>query len=810
MNVTNATNVTKEMFHLKGRFVASFADIGIDDIPAAGGKNASLGELTRHLADAGVRVPEGFAVLVDGYRELLKQGRLRQQIEDEIAKYRNRGESLGDAGRHIRSVIRGAPVPEPVAAEIRSAYRELASACGIPEVAVAVRSSATAEDLPNASFAGQQETFLNVAGEDDVVEACSLCYASLFTDRAIKYRDDQGFDQMQVGLSIGIQRMVRSDIGGAGVLFTIDTESGFDKVVVVNAAWGLGDPVVQGGVNPDEYFVFKKGLENPKLTPIIQRRRGEKATKEVYSRRHHGSRTKVVDTSLDEREHFVLTDAEVLQLARWGVAIENHYGRPMDVEWAKDGRSGDIYIVQARGETVHSRDRGGVLRTFTLKKRGNVLTEGRAIGSGVVSAPICRIETPDQIDQFKPGAILVTAMTDPDWVPIMRSAAGIVTDLGGRTCHAAIVGRELGIPAIVGTENATTVLPDGQQVTLSCAEGETGYVYDGVVEAETHELSLTDLPKTRTQILVNMAVPEGAFAWHALPVQGVGLTRIEFIFTNTIKVHPLALVHFDELKDVEAKEQIERITLGYADKKQYCVDKLAEGVASIAAAFHPHPVIVRMSDFKTNEYANLIGGSAYEPEEDNPMLGFRGASRYYSESYRPGFDLECQAMKKAREVIGLRNIVLMIPFCRTLEEADRVLKVMAENGLVRGEEGLEIYVMAEIPSNVILAKEFAERFDGFSIGSNDLTQLVLGVDRDSAQLSSLFDERNPAVTRMIENLILAARASGRKVGICGQAPSDYPDFAEFLVKAGIDSISLNPDSVVPVLRRVAEVERAIQ
>ncbi|MGH7540633.1 MAG: phosphoenolpyruvate synthase, partial [Gemmatimonadota bacterium] len=694
-------------------------------------------------------------------------------------------------------------------------------------VDVAVRSSATAEDLPEASFAGQQETFLNVRGADDVLLACRRCYASLFTNRAIAYREKQGFDHLDVSLSVGIQKMVRSDRGSAGVCFSIDTETGFPHVILINAAWGLGELVVQGAVTPDQYTVFKPLLDRPGTTPIIDRTLGSKERKLVYgapgawrptSPDEHGADapseeeadgpTQEVATTMRERDTYVLSDEEVLELARWVVQIERHYGRPLDVEWAKDGETGALFIVQARPETVQSRQRAGVLKTYALEESGHELVQGVSIGQAIATGRVCVIEDPRDIDRFVDGSILVTEMTDPDWVPIMERAAGIVTNSGGRTCHAAIVSRELGTPAVVGTGNATQRLADGQEVTLCCAEGDRGYVYAGILRFREDEVDL-DVPQTRTRIMQNVGSPAAAFRWWKLPSEGVGLARMEFIVSNHIQIHPMALVRFDHLEDQDAKAKIEELTRGYADKTEYFVDHLARGIAKIAAASWPHPVIVRMSDFKTNEYADLIGGDEFETPENNPMLGFRGASRYYSDRYREGFALECAAIRRVREVLGLANVLIMIPFCRTLEEADRVLAVLAENGLERGRHGLEVYVMAEIPSNVILAEEFAKRFDGFSIGSNDLTQLVLGVDRDSAELASLFDERNEAVKRAIRDLIERAHAQGRKVGICGQAPSDHADFAEFLVEAGIDSISLNPDSIVDVKRRVARMEEKL-
>ncbi len=784
-----------------------YGELKIEDVPQVGGKNASLGELLSSLTGAGVRVPDGFATTSDAYREYIRANDLEKKMRREIDGLASGKQSLAKTGRAVRLLLRSGTFPKAVEREIREAYRELSKRYQEEEVDVAVRSSATAEDLPGASFAGQQETFLNVVGEEELVEACRNCYASLFTDRAISYRTEQGFDHMDVALSVGVQKMVRSDLSGSGVLFTIDTETGFPDVVVINASWGLGENVVQGAVNPDEYVVFKPLLDSGGYRPIIGKDMGEKAMKMVYSQKGASDPIKNVETSKSERESFVLNDDEILELARWAVIIEKHYGRPMDVEWAKDGDDGEMFIVQARPETVQSRRDVGELKTYKLKETGESLVDGLAIGEAVATGPVMLIESAEEIDRFEDGAVLVTGMTDPDWVPIMKRAAAIVTDHGGRTSHAAIVSRELGVPALVGTGDATTVLKNGQDVTVSTAEGETGHVYDGILEYEERDLDLADVPETDTEIMMIIASPVGAFRWWKLPCRGIGLARMEFIINNVIQIHPMALVKFDELKDRKAAGTIRKLTAGYEDKTEYFVDHLARGIAKIAAAQHPHPVIVRTSDFKTNEYAALIGGEAFEPKEANPMLGFRGAARYASDQYREGFALECKALKRVREEMGFTNVVVMIPFCRTLTEADRVLEVMAENGLERGRAGLEIYVMCEIPSNIILAEEFAQRFDGFSIGSNDLTQLTLGVDRDSELLSQVFDERDEAVKRSIRDLIRRAHAEGCKVGLCGQAPSDHEEFAEFLVEAGIDSISLQPDSVVDVKRRVAKLEK---
>ncbi len=698
--------------------------------------------------------------------------------------------------------------PAATADAITSSYAELCKRSGKKVADVAVRSSATAEDLPDASFAGQQETFLNIRGDRDLLDACKRCYASLFTDRAISYRIAKGFDHMAVALSVGVQLMVRSDIGGSGVMFSLDTETGFRDVVIIDAAWGLGENVVQGAVDPDEYQVFKPLLSNEKLKPIVHKERGEKAIKMIYAS-GEASPTKNVPTSKAERAAFVLNDEEILTLARWAAAIEEHYGCPMDMEWAKDGETGAMFIVQARPETVQSRRQAAELKSYTITKKGKLLTKGLSIGDAVVAGNVCLIESPKDIDKFVDGSILVTSTTDPDWVPIMKRAAAIVTDHGGRTSHAAIVSRELGLPAVVGTGDATHVLHSEQEVTVSCAEGDQGFIYEGTAEYATETISIDDLPETKTEILVNMANPAAAFRWWRLPAMGVGLARMEFVVSNHIRIHPMALVKYDQLEDKAAKEEIAKLTAGYDDKTEYFVDQLSRGLARIAAALYPKPVIVRMSDFKTNEYAGLVGGAEFEPAEENPMIGFRGASRYYSPRYREGFALECKAMKRLRDEMGFTNIVMMIPFCRSIHEADKVLEVMAENGLKRGENGLQVYVMCEIPSNVVQAEKFAERFDGFSIGSNDLTQLTLGVDRDSDALSGLFDEQDPAVEWMIASVIHAARKAGAKIGLCGQAPSDHPEFAKFLVECGINSISVSPDSFVAVKRQVAEAEAAL-
>jgi pyruvate,water dikinase len=789
-------------------YVRWLADLRSADVGQVGGKNASLGEMIGHLRAAGIRVPDGFATTARAYREFLEANALTERIAAVLDDLKRAKVSLATAGQAIRELFLAGRVPDGVAEAIVRAYRELSRRAGRRSLDVAVRSSATAEDLPEASFAGQQETYLNVRGEPALLDACRRCLASLFTDRAIAYRENHGFDHLRVALSVGVQPMVRADRAGAGVMFSIDTETGFPRTVLINAAWGLGETVVQGTVDPDEYVIFKPLLADARRVPIVHRRLGGKARKLVYAARRGGKPTRTRPASRRERAAWVLTDAEALQLARRAVAIEEHYGRPMDIEWAKDGRTGELFIVQARPETVQSRRTAGPLQSYVLKAKGARLLTGLAVGEAVATGRVCRLRRATEIARFQDGAILVTGMTDPDWVPIMKRAAAIVTDHGGRTSHAAIVSRELGLPALIGTREATRILQDGQEITVSCAEGGEGFVYEGIGDVEIREVSLETIPRTRTKVMLNVGNPAAAFRWWRLPADGVGLARMEFIINNIVKVHPMALVRFEAVKDRTARRQIRELTRGWADRSAYFVDSLADGIARIAAAHFPNPVIVRLSDFKTNEYAELIGGAWFEPREENPMLGWRGASRYASEGYREGFALECAALRKVRETMGLANVVVMIPFCRTLEEADRALAVMAEHGLARGREGLEVYVMCEVPSNVILAEDFAERFDGFSIGSNDLTQLTLGVDRDSATLAALFDEDNEAVRRLIRSVIRDAHRLGRKVGLCGQAPSDRPAFARFLVEAGIDSISVTPDSFVRVKEHVAAAEEA--
>ncbi|KJZ80016.1 Phosphoenolpyruvate synthase [Hirsutella minnesotensis 3608] len=787
--------------------VVSFEHLGRGDGARVGGKNSSLGEMINALGSKNIAVPPGFATTAWAYWQYVDHNDIRDKMASLVQQWQENKLSLAETGQAVRNLFIRGDWPSSAATAIRTAYRQLSAKVGVKTLNVAVRSSATAEDLPDASFAGQQETFLNIAGEDALLSACRRCYASLFTDRAISYRQIRGFDHMSVALSIGVQQMVRSDLGGSGVMFSIDTESGFDKVVLINAAWGLGENIVQGTVNPDEYQVFKPLLSQPNLVPILEKKRGEKELKMVYG--DDQTPTRNVPTSEAERDAYVLKDQEILQLARWACIIEEHYSCPMDIEWAKDGITGQLLIVQARPETVHSLRDTAVFKTYKITNKGRLLATGHSVGDAAVSGRLCLISSAKDMDSFVDNSILVTGSTDPDWVPIMKRAAAIITDHGGRTSHAAIVSRELGLPAIVGTGNATYVLHSGQDVTVSCAEGDMGFVYGGIADIETETVDLTAQHDTRTKIMLNLANPAAAFRWWRLPADGLGLVRMEFVVTNAIRVHPMALIHYDRLKDEQAKRQISQLTMGYNNKPDYFVDKLSRGLATLCAAVYPKPAIVRLSDFKTNEYAGLIGGAEFEPGEENPMLGFRGASRYYSPRYKEGFALECRALKRLREEIGLTNAIVMIPFCRTIDEAKKVLEVMAENGLKRGVDGLQVYAMCEIPSNVILAGRFTEHFDGFSIGSNDLTQLTLGIDRDSDELADLFDEQDEAVKWMISRVISMARQKKCKIGICGQAPSDHPEFAKFLVDAGIDSISVSPDSFMAVRLNVVAAERAM-
>lgn len=789
----------------QSEWVLRFDQCDRSDVGRVGGKNASLGEMVQSLTSKGIFVPSGFATTADAFWRFIKDNDLENLIRSTLAQQEAGSVSLAEAGLSIRSAILKGNWPKEVEEAIAAEYSAMQSSSSLDVLDVAVRSSATAEDLPDASFAGQQESYLNIRGIPALLRTCRQCYSSLFTDRAISYRNVNGFDHMKVALSIGVQIMVRSDIGGSGVMFSIDTETGFDKTIVINAAWGLGENVVQGAVDPDEIVVYKPFLDNQSLVPIVEKRLGAKLKKMIYAQ--GDVPTMNVPTSQVERRTFVLSDNEVLTLARWAVIIESHYGCPMDMEWARDGRDGSLAIVQARPETVQSRTDASVFKSYTMLDKGSVIANGLSIGQAVVSAPACLIDSPADIDQFVDGSILVTSITDPDWVPIMKRAAGIITDHGGRTSHAAIVSREMGLPAIVGAVDATQKMHDHQLVTLCCAQGDQGVVYEGEVPFSTEDIHLDHIPKTRTKVMLNLANPGAAFRWWRMPVDGVGLARMEFVISNHVKIHPMALVRYESLRDADTVAQIDEITRGYKDRQEYFVDTLSRGLARIAAVVYPLPVIVRMSDFKTNEYANLVGGQQFELPEANPMIGFRGASRYYSEAYREGFELECQAILRLRYQMGFSNVLVMIPFCRTPEEADKVIEIMAANGLQRGKDGLQVYVMSEIPANVILASKFADRFDGFSIGSNDLTQLTLGVDRDSESLAYLFDEQDESVKWMIQRLIDEAAKSGSKVGICGQAPSDHPEFARFLVHAGIDSISVTPDSFVEVKNYVAEAEQ---
>lgn len=829
-------NCQREIIQDKDRaLVLWFEDVGMSDVSHVGGKNASLGEMIQQLTPQGINVPGGFATTAYAYRYFIQQAgletKLRQLFADlDVEDLSN----LRSRGKQARALILNTPFPPELNTAITEAYNQLCERYSIDfsyceqfegeerevckqytyNVDVAVRSSATAEDLPDASFAGQQETYLNVHDVQGVLEACHKCFASLFTDRAISYRTINGFDHFDVALSVGVQKMVRSDLATSGVMFSIDTETGFKDAALITAAYGLGENVVQGAVNPDEYIVFKPTLKEG-YKPILDKRLGSKEIKMVYD--VGGSKlTKNVPTSHLERVEYAINDDEILQLAKWACQIEDHYSQvrntytPMDIEWAKDGLTGELYIVQARPETVQSQKTANVLQTYKLDAVGdNILTTGRSVGEKI-GAGVARVilEVTD-IDKFQPGEVLVTNKTDPDWEPIMKQASAIVTNQGGRTCHAAIIAREMGIPAIVGCSDATRSIQTGQDVTVSCAEGEQGKVYAGSIPFTVESIELDNLPETKTKILMNVGDPESAFGLSALPCDGVGLARLEFVIANHIKVHPLALLKFDELEDGREKMAVVRQTVHYPNKPDFFVDKLSQGIATIAAAFYPKPVIVRMSDFKSNEYANLLGGKQFEPKEENPMLGWRGASRYYDPKYREAFALECQAFKRVRDDMGLTNVIPMIPFCRTPDEGRKVLAEMAKHGLVKGKKGLQVYVMCELPSNVMLAAEFSEVFDGFSIGSNDLTQLTLGLDRDSSLVAHLFDERNRAVEAMLTMAIAVAKLKHRKIGICGQAPSDYPEFAEFLVKEGINSISLNPDSVLKTRLKIAEVEQNI-
>ncbi len=786
-----------------------FSETGIDDIDSVGGKNASLGEMIRELHPLGIRVPDGFSITAGAYRRFLESNSLESKIREELSGIEEGNVAqLKSRAAQVRQLMGAGELPLDLIEEIQSSYGELSRKGGVEKIHVAVRSSATAEDLPNASFAGQQETYLMVHGVAELLDAVKRAFASLFTARAINYRNRMGFDHFQTALSVGVQQMVRSDLSASGVMFTLDTESGFRNVVLVTSSYGLGENIVQGKIVPDEFYVHKTMLAQG-FEPILRKKLGAKRLKLVYNEADHSQAN--IATPQKDQDRFSLSDPDLLQLARWGVAIEDHYSRkrgvdtPMDIEWTRDGLTGQLFIVQARPETVHSQKTTGLIREYRLKGTGKVIAEGLPVGNSIATGDAKVLTDLDKMDEFKEGEVLVTENTDPDWEPIMKLASAIVTERGGRTSHAAIVARELGVPAVVGSFDATKEIHTGRTITVSAAEGDVGRVYGGAIDFEVHEIDPFSLPRPKTKIMLNVGTPEKAFSSALLPNDGVGLARIEFIFASWVRLHPLALTRYHELPE-DIKIQVDEITAGYGRKTDYFVDKLAQGIGTIAGAFWPNPVILRFSDFKTNEYAHLLGGEQFEPKEENPMLGWRGASRYYHPDYKDGFMLEVAAVKRVRETFGLTNLKVMIPFCRTPDQGRKVLEVMAEGGLVQGENDLEVYVMAELPSNIWLAAEFAEIFDGFSIGTNDLTQLTLGVDRDSARIADLFDECNEAVMQSCATLIREAAKKGKKVGICGQAPSDYPDFAAFLVKEGIDSISINPDAVMATTKSVLEME----
>ena len=799
-------------------FILWFDDIGIEDVPLVGGKNASLGEMYRNLTSKGVAVPHGFAITAYAYRHLLKTAGIEQAIEDALAGLDTHDlRNLQERGEKARHIIRHAEFPDDLRQAVLESYKKMEDEYGT-DVDVAVRSSATAEDLPDASFAGQQETYLNIRGADALIDNCRKCFASLFTNRAISYRHDKGFGQFDVYLSITVQKMARSDAASSGVIFSIDTESGFENAVFITAAWGLGETVVQGAVNPDEYYVFKPTMKQGKR-PIVSKKVGSKEIKMIYDNDSSTDEpVQTIDTTPEERNSYVINDDEILQLAKWACIIEDHYDKAMDIEWAKDGDgdkvgTGNLFIVQARPETVHSQVAKGGIETYKLKERGDVIVEGLAVGTKIGQGVANVINDVVDIHDFKKGEVLVTDMTDPDWEPIMKIAGAIVTNRGGRTCHAAIISRELGIPCVIGTVDGSKRIKTGQGITVSSAEGETGFVYEGILDFEIERVDLDDIPETKTKIMMNLAIPEKAFTECQIPNDGVGLAREEFIINSHIAIHPLALYNYEELKNSDDREKqeivkkIDEKTGSYTDKKQFFIDKVAEGVGRIAAGFYPKDVIVRLSDFKSNEYANLLGGKLYEPVEENPMIGWRGASRYYDPKYRPAFELECKGLLKARNDMGLDNIKLMVPFCRTPDEGKKVIEVLRDCGLVQGENGLELYVMCEIPSNVISADAFADIFDGFSIGSNDLTQLTYGLDRDSGIIAGIADERDESVKDMIRMVIATAKRRGKKIGICGQGPSDFPEFATFLVELGIDSMSLIPDTAIKTRLAVAAKEK---
>ena len=788
-------------------YIKHFNEIDLSDIPKVGGKNASLGEMFQKLTSKGVKIPDGFAVTSEAYWFYLEQEDLKKNIFNELKKLNKKDFSnLAEIGSAIRNSFAKVELPADIREAIKLGYENLIKKYG-DSISLAVRSSATAEDLPKASFAGQQESYLNVKGLDELISACQKCYASLFTDRAIKYREDNGFDTHKVALSIGVQLMVRSDLACSGVNFTLDPDSGFDNVVLVSSIWGLGENIVQGAINPDEYFVFKPSLKKEISQPIISRKLGSKEKTMIYD--SSGSGTINMDTSPAKQEQYVLTDEEVLKLAKWSVIIEDHYGRPMDIEWAKDGELNELFIVQARPETVYSSKKDKLrIVTYKLLEKSKKITFGVGLGNKISSGKARILHSPKEADKLQQGEILVTEKTNPDWDPVLKKAGGIITDQGGRTSHAAIVAREVGAAAVVGTTNATKVIKDGQDITISCAEGDMGIVYEGKLKWQEKVVDIKTLKTPKTQPMLILADPDQAFKLSFYPADGVGLMRLEFVINNSIQIHPMALKHFDQIKDQQVRKKIEKLTHHYPNKEDYFVHKLAEGVATIAAAFYPKEAIVRMSDFKSNEYANLIGGKQFEPIESNPMIGFRGASRYYHPKYQDAFELECRAMKMVREDMGLENVKIMIPFCRTLKEAKKVVDLMIGYGLKRGENKLQLYMMTEIPNNVILAEDFAQYFDGFSIGSNDLTQLTLGVDRDSELLSDIFDINDPGVKKMISMVIASAHKTNTKIGLCGQAPSDYPEFAQFLVENGINSISFNSDALIVGIENINKAEKS--
>ncbi|OQY95563.1 MAG: phosphoenolpyruvate synthase [Sphingobacteriales bacterium UTBCD1] len=793
-----------------GIFIKKFNDTGINDTGIVGGKNSSLGEMFTRLSNKGIKVPDGFATTADAFTYFLEFNQLINPLHEIVQQLdRENYSNLKETGRKARQMLLAAKMPDDLRAEIIKAYKEL---CGQTYFEVAVRSSATAEDLPQASFAGQHESYLNIKGEEELLTAVQKCFASLYTDRAVKYREDHGFRHEQVQLSVGVQRMVRSDLACSGVGFTLEPESGFRDVIHLSGVWGLGENIVQGTVTPDEYFVFKPTLKQNK-NAIIQKRLGAKSKTMIYAQEDDAGTSVVnIDTPEEKRVQFVLEDNEITQLARWALIIEEHYGRPMDIEWAKDGVSNEIFIIQARPETVHSQQNPYVVKEYKLLEKGKVIAKGNAIGNKIATGVARLLKSPAESDQLTGGEIVVTDNTSPDWDPVLKKVSAIVTDKGGRTSHAAIVARELGVPAVVGCSDATKKIEDGSLVTVSCAEGKTGFVYEKKLRFKEREYDFREISKpVRTQVMLIAGDPDQAFKLSFYPNDGVGLMRIEFVISHSVQIHPMALVKFNELKDEQVKKKIEELTRHYSNKEKYFVDRLAQGIATIAAAFYPKEVIVRMSDFKTNEYANLVGGKDFEPKEENPMLGFRGASRYYNDLYKEGFRLECDAIKKVREDMGLVNVKIMIPFCRTVEEGIKVIEVMKENGLDRSKDpSLEIYVMAEIPSNVLQAERFAKIFDGFSIGSNDLTQLTLGIDRDSAVVSHLFSEQNPAAKQMIATMIQKAKNAGTRIGLCGQAPSDFPEFAGFLVQEGIDSISFNPDALLKGIENITKVSSVVR